>query len=69
MYRNHSKTFLEPHCNLQINIPRTGEMFSFTCQETDGFVHRTNGELKTYVPTTSKELNVLAGYAHTVCIM
>ena len=36
-------------------------MSSFTGQEAYGFVSRNNGKPKMYVPTTSKEPNVLAG--------
>ena len=36
-------------------------MFSLTGQETYGLAPRTDGKPKTYVPTTSKEPNVLAG--------
>ena len=33
-----------------------------TGQEMYGFVPRTNGKPKTYIPTTSKDPNVLAGH-------
>jgi hypothetical protein len=49
-------------------IPKTGEIFttfkktiSSNGQETYGLVTRTNRKAKPYVPTTSKEPNVLAG--------
>lgn len=36
--------------------------FSFNSQETYGFVPTTDVKPKTYVPTTYKEQNVLAGF-------
>jgi hypothetical protein len=67
---NHSKTFLEPPCNLKTYVPRTGKIITsvlrtfknVTGQESYGFVPRTNGKRKSYVPTTVKEPNVLAGF-------
>ena len=58
MFSEPQKIKFPEHAKCSQNVKKR-----FCGQETYGFVPRTNGKPNMYIPTTSKEPNVLAGIA------